>query len=124
LATLSNLKNLSKSDFLAGDYYTGKHASEDYVGKLDLTNTSLFDGEQAKDEEAGDFNAKEKVLAGYAMFIQNFGKKFEAIVGARVEHTKLEYQGNQYFEDSDELIKTNVVKKDYTQRTPGPPPQL
>lgn len=119
LATLSNLKNLSKNDFLAGDYYTGKHASEDYVGKLDLINTSLFDGAQAKDEEAGDFNAKEKVLAGYAMFIQNFGKKFEAIVGARVEHTKLEYQGNQYFEDSDELIKTNVVKKDYTNVLPG-----
>ncbi len=117
--TLANLKNMSKDNFLAGDYKTGNHIDEEFVGKLDLANTGLFDMESVKAEEAGDFNATENVFAGYGMITQNFGKNLEAILGLRVEQTKLEYQGYQYFEDTDELTQSPKMKSDYTSILPG-----
>jgi TonB-dependent receptor len=117
--TLANLKNMSKSNFLAGDYKTGNHIDEEFVGNIDLTNTGLLDVEAVKAEEAGDFNATENVFAGYGMLTQNFGKNLEAVLGLRVEQTKIEYQGYQYFENTDVLSQSPKMKSDYTNILPG-----
>ncbi len=117
--TFGNLKDISKSNFLAGNYKLGHHINREYVGNMELNNNPQLEGNAVKAEEAGDFNATENVLASYGMLTQNFGKKLEAIAGIRFEQTKLEYQGYQYFENTDELNQTEKMKSDYTNILPG-----
>jgi len=117
--TLANLKNITKDNFLPGDYKVGNQIDEEFVGNIDITNTMLLSGEAVKAEEAGDFNANEYIVAGYGMLTQNIGKNLEAILGIRVEQTKIEYQGYQYFENTDVLSQSPKMKSDYTNILPG-----
>ena len=117
--TLNNLENITKDDFLAGDYETGNQVSEEYLGGLDLTNSSLFDEERIAEEEAGNFNATENIVGGYAMLNQNLGPKLFMIAGLRIENTSQEYQGNQYDADEDEITQTEKVSDSYLNILPG-----
>lgn len=117
--TLNNLKDLTKDNFLVGDYKTGKQVSELYLGSLDLTNSALFEEERIAEAEAGNFNARESVLGGYAMLTQNLGSKLLVIAGMRVENTSQEYQGNQYDADEDKNIQTDKVSHSYINVLPG-----
>lgn len=91
-ATLGNLENLTKDNFLAGDYAAGQQVSKEYLGELDLTNSSLFEEEPIVEEEAGNFNATENIVGGYVMLNQNLGPNLLVIAGVRVENTSQEYQ--------------------------------
>ena len=117
--TLNNLKDLTKDNFLVGDYKTGKQVSELYLGNLDLTNSALFEEERIAEAEAGNFNARESVLGGYMMLTQNLGSKLLVIAGMRVENTSQEYQGNQYDADEDKNIQTDKVSHSYINVLPG-----
>ena len=117
--TLNNLDNMTKDNFLAGDYESGNHVSAEYFGALDLTNSSLFDGELIAEAEAGDFNATENIIGGYVMLNQNFGPKLLMIAGLRFENTSQEYQGNQYDADEDEIVQTDKVADSYINILPG-----
>jgi TonB-dependent receptor len=117
--TLNNLKDYSKDNFLVGNYATGKQVTPEYLGTLDLTNKTLFEGEALAEGEAGNYNAKENILGGYVMLNQNFGSKLFMIAGVRIENTSQEYQGNQYDADEDENILSPVVKDSYLNVLPG-----
>jgi TonB-dependent receptor len=117
--TLNNLDNMTKDNFLAGDYETGNHVSAEYFGALDLTNSSLFDEELIAEADAGDFNATENIIGGYVMLNQNFGPKLLMIAGVRFENTSQEYQGNQYDADEDEIVQTDKVADSYINILPG-----
>lgn len=117
--TLNNLDNMTKDNFLAGDYESGNHVSAEYFGALDLTNSSLFDEELIAEAEAGDFNATENIIGGYVMLNQNFGPKLLMIAGVRFENTSQEYQGNQYDADEDEIVQTDKVADSYINILPG-----
>ncbi len=117
--TLANLENLTKDNFLAGDYATGNQISADYLGSLDLTNTSLFEQEAVAEAEAGDFNATENIVGGYVMLNQNIGPKFSLIAGLRLENTTQEYQGNQYDADEDVNVLSEKVSDSYLNVLPG-----
>jgi len=118
-ATLNNLKNFTKDNFLAGDYATGNHVSREYLGGLDLTNSSLFEEERSAEGEAGNFNATEDIIGGYIMLNQNIGPKLLIIAGVRIENTSQKYQGNQYDADEDENILTPIVSDSYINVLPG-----
>jgi TonB-dependent receptor len=117
--TLSNLEDFTKDNFLVGDYATGNQISPEYLGELDLTNSSLFEEERIAEAEAGDFNATENILGGYIMLNQNFGTKLSMIAGVRIENTSQEYQGNQYDADEDENTLTEKASDSYTNVLPG-----
>jgi TonB-dependent receptor len=117
--TFGNLPDLTKDNFLPGNYRTGKQVSNTYLGSLDLTNTSLFDGEAVAEAEAGDFDATENIFGGYLMLNQSIGEKFSLIAGVRMENTSQVYQGNQYDADEDEITPTGEVKDSYTNILPG-----
>jgi TonB-dependent receptor len=117
--TLNNLENITKDNFLAGDYASGNHVSAEYLGALDLTNSSLFDEEQINEEEAVNFNATENILGGYVMLNQNLGPKLFMIAGVRFENTSNEYQGNEYDADEDEITQTDKVSDSYLSILPG-----
>jgi len=117
--TLSNLNDFTKNNFLAGDYKTGKNVTREYLGGLDLNNSSLFEEERSAEGEAGNFNATENIIGGYVMLNQNIGPKLFIIAGARVENTSQKYQGNQYDADADENTLTPVVSDSYINVLPG-----
>jgi len=117
--TLSNMEDFSKDNFLVGDYATGKQITPEYLGELDLTNSSLFEEERLAEAEAGNFNATENIFGGYVMLNQNIGKNLLLIAGVRFENTSQEYQGNQYDADEDEVTLTDKVSDSYLNILPG-----
>jgi TonB-dependent receptor len=117
--SLNNLKDFSKDNFLAGDYETGNHVTAEYLGSLDMTNSSLFEEERDIEETAENFNAKENVLGTYLMLTQNFGARLSMIAGVRLENTMLEYQGYQYDADENVATLSDIVSDSYINVLPG-----
>lgn len=115
----SDLENLSDSDFLAGDYLIGDFTSNEFLGSLDLDNPNLFEKEDKPDEYAADnFTATEKVYAGYIQYNHKLDEKWSFLVGARVEATNIDYEGNEFNEDT-ETITPTTGDDSYTNFLPG-----
>jgi TonB-dependent receptor len=84
--------NMTKSNFLAGDYAVGTFFRKEFLGNLDLRNSAQFSGEENPEEEAASFDAREKVLSGYLRYDQKLGD-LTLVAGLRTENTDLEYSG-------------------------------
>jgi TonB-dependent receptor len=113
-SAFANMKDQGKSDFLAGEkYQAGNFIANNFVGDLVL-NTADFDKTEVLSELAGNFEAKENIVAGYIMLQQSLGDKLDAIAGLRVENTSLEYSGRELLidENGDESLKVTPTKKD------------
>lgn len=95
----------SESDYLAGSQFqVGSFATSQYLGGLDLSNTTLFEGEDQPGEYlAGNYTAEENVTSGYIQADQQFGK-FKVLTGVRIESTTFDYIGNEV-EDEETLIR-------------------
>lgn len=115
---LLNLEDQTKDNFLAGDYTAGSFISREYVGNLNLGG-SEFDGERDLSELAGNFDADENIVGGYAMIEQQLGPKLLAVAGVRVERTSLEYSGFRYDDEEETLTATDKATSDYTNFLPG-----
>lgn len=121
------VKSYTDPDFLAGEkYQAGTFASEEWLGALDLNASN---GEAVEDEYLpGNFDIKEDVWAGYAMFNQKLTDKLSVLAGLRVENTKLETEGNRvvYIEEDEDAgieegIEVQAVSDEnsYTNVLPG-----
>ena len=97
------LVDKTDKDYLAGSQYVaGAFVDPEYLGTLDLLNTSLFDNESIVDEFlAGNYDVKEDVYAGYVMVNQNLSDKLSVLAGVRVENTEIETTGNLVVFDED-----------------------
>ncbi len=115
---LANLEDISKDDFMAGDYELGQFVDREISDKIDL-NSADFDGELDESEEAGDFDATEDIIAGYLMLTQDIKEKFTIIAGVRLEQTNLEYQGKQWDNDNELLTSTPKEDDSYLSILPG-----
>lgn len=104
-------------------YKAGTFISKEYVGGLDLNNSSLFNKTENPEELAGEYKARETVTAGYLRFDQNFGKKLSAMVGLRLENTHLKYNGRKLTlnddGDPESLTVTPDVKDSYLNILPS-----
>ena len=115
---LSNLKNWTRNNFLAGDYSLGKFVDKAYLGELDLTKLSSGDG-LVLEELAGNYEATEDIYAGYVMWTQTVGD-LKAVVGARLEQTNVTYSGFIYDEDAAKpLVSTGESTDDYVNVLPN-----
>lgn len=104
---------------MAGDHYPvgTPFISKQYLGSI---NPNMFEGEENFEEEAGNYDIKESITAGYIRFDQKLGKKFSATVGLRVERTDLKTNG--YIldtENGDGLAPTGEFKNHYTDLLPS-----
>ncbi|WP_421918763.1 TonB-dependent receptor [Marinifilum sp.] len=118
-SALANQYDASKSDFMAGDYMAGHFVSKEF---LSGQNFNDYDPKENLEEEAGNFEAEEKVYAGYVRVDQKIGDKLKMIFGVRMERTDLEYSGRilnipiededhpDYDEDAE--ITLNTTKKE------------
>jgi len=115
-ATIADYTN---PGFRAGDYEAGEFATEGYLGGLDLQNGGDFDEERALSEFIpSNFNADERIMGGYAMLEQKVGRSLDVIAGARVENTRVDYEGFEYIDDDDTFSPTQGTKE-YTNVFPS-----
>ncbi len=120
ISSFTNIVSQNRDGFMPGDKYkAGSFISKDYLGNLDLNNSSLFKKTQNLDEIAVGFNAKETVTAGYLRFDQNLGKKWRMMAGVRLENTHIKYSGMNYDANKDELTHTAESKKSYLNVLPS-----
>ena len=118
LNAVNTTEDLSKDNFLPGDYTIGRFITKEHVGDLNL-GSSEFDQEQDLSELAGNFTASENILGGYAMVEQNIGSNFLVVAGLRLEQTELEYEGFQYDDENETLDATPKETSDYLNVLPG-----
>jgi TonB-dependent receptor len=126
---LASMIDKTKDNFLAGNYSAGHFVSDEFLGTAALNDPNAFEKTEVLEELAGNFNASENVTSAYFLFRQNFGSKFKASVGLRMEMTQLEAQGFQYkidtvFVDGDteeieSLVQTQKETNDYINLLPN-----
>ena len=116
--SIVDVEDFSKDNFLPGDYTIGSFTTKEFLGDLDL-NDSNFEKEQDLSELAGNFDASEVILGGYAMVEQNIGKNLLLVAGLRVEQTNLQYAGFRYDNEQETLDATETVQSDYINVLPG-----
>lgn len=106
--------------YQAGEQYVaGTFVDRSYLGNLDLTNSAKYTEKAVPDEYlTKNYHAKEKIFAGYLRWDQDFSERLSMIVGARVEHTKIDYTGNVVLEE-EELAGELNNKNDYTNLLPS-----
>jgi TonB-dependent receptor len=119
LMTDTGIKDYSVDDFLAGDYRSGYFTSDEGLGALDLNNPALFEKTRLPEEFAADnYTATEDILAGYVQLNQHIGSKLFLIAGVRLEQTNIEYEGNQFNDETEEITPTSG-SDDYLNVLPG-----
>lgn len=110
-----------REGFMPGNQYPTGSAfiSKDALGKIDF---SQYNGTENLEEEAGNYNIREQITAGYLRFDQKLGKRLEATAGLRVERTDLETNGfNVTVPDEGDatIAPTGTYKHHYTDLLPS-----
>lgn len=91
-------------------------------GTLGKTDFSQYNGTENLEEEAGNYNIREQITAGYLRFDQKLGKRLEATAGLRVERTDLKTNGfNVTVPDEGDatIAPTGTYKHHYTDLLPS-----
>ena len=96
-------------DYLAGSQYrAGIFATPEFLGALDLTNSTIFDETDELGEYIpGNYMADENIVAGYAMTDIQFNSNFSGIFGLRYEATNIDYTGNLLDVDNDTFTEAS-----------------
>ena len=84
-----------RDGFMPGDFYPlhSPFISKEFIGGLQLNHSF---GEEVLEEEAGNYDVREQITAGYLRFDQKLGSRLDATLGLRVEHTALKTSGFNY----------------------------
>lgn len=104
-----------------GDRYVpGMFVSSGYIGNVDLYNPSLCTPEADPSEYmAGNYDAGERILAGYLRWDQNITNDLMFIAGVRVENTDLDYRGNYILDEDYDNADERHNRNNYTNVLPG-----
>lgn len=110
-----------REGFMPGNQYPIGSAfiSKGTLGKIDF---SQYNGTENLEEEAGNYNIREQITAGYLRFYQKLGKRLEATAGLRVERTDLKTNGfNVTVPDEGDatIAPTGTYKHHYTNLLPS-----
>jgi TonB-dependent receptor len=103
----------------AGDYSYGTFSAPTFLSGLNLFNSSQFELEdQPSEYSAGNFDAQERISAGYAMAEQRLGATLSAVAGLRVERTSVDYTGFE-FDVDEETSRPTAGARAYTDVLPS-----
>lgn len=104
---LRGAQDFSVSNNLAGNYTYGTFSTPEFLSGLNLFNATEFNlVDQPGEYAAGNFDAEERITAGYAMLEQRLGTTFSVVGGVRLENTNIDYNGFQYNVDNDAVTRT------------------
>ncbi len=111
--SMANTINVSKSNFMAGDYQLGSFVTREYLGNLNFNDSGLFTKEENLAEEAGNYDGHETINAAYVRFDQKLGSKVLLIGGVRYENTAINYNGFTYNVDAngDESLTSKNIER-------------
>lgn len=100
-------------------YAAGTFVDKNYLGGLNLHDKSQFTEKSDPSEFLSvNYNAKEHIYAGYIRWDQNITENTALILGGRVEHTRIDYTGNNVV-DEKELEGQIRNKNNYTNFLPS-----
>lgn len=108
--SMQNTVDMTRSNFMAGPYSAGSFVSNGYLGGLNFGDGAKFGQKNNLIEQAGNYNGHEIINAGYLRFNQQFGENLELMAGVRVENTSLNYSGNDFSIDEDEIVTTTPTE--------------
>lgn len=115
----SPVKNVTKDNFLAGQYRMGQFTNEEFIAERDYDDSKNYEKDDKPSQyAAANFTAEEDVSSAYIMLDQDLGKKLKVKVGFRFESTKLQNRGNQYDKNTKEVAPISGQKK-YANILPG-----
>ncbi len=100
-------------------YVPGTLVSKRYLGGLHLSDGNAFEGEDVPDEYlAVNYKATERITAGYIRWDQNLSNRLSMILGLRLEHTHIRYEGN-LIQNEEELEGKRSIENSYLNVLPG-----
>lgn len=124
-AWMSQMNGQIRSGFMVDGNYpvNTMFVTKEYLGSLSM-HPSQAGAFELLEEASGNYKATEKITSGYLRFDQKLGKKLDAVLGLRVEHTSLKYSGYNWIVDDLEdeqgiLNPTGDKKNDYTTWLPS-----
>lgn len=116
-----NMQDVS-SAFNNSKYTVGQSVTADWVGQ----QVTSFDGPTDRwqivtlynKEIADSYTAAEDIYSGYVMSTQKLGDKISLIAGLRIEQTRIDYHGFEYFERAETFDEVSA-SQDYISMLPG-----
>ena len=106
--TSNDFRDFSVSNNLSGNYRYGAFTTPAFLGSLALRDPTQFTLSDRPDEyAAGNFDAIERITAGYAQLEQQLTPSMSLIAGVRVEATRVDYNGFEYDLDTDAISATS-----------------
>ena len=116
----SHLTDQYTSKYMPSNKYNpGTFVDKEFLGNLDLSDSKLFTPDQVTEELAGNFSARERVIAGYVRFDANLTTSLQLMAGLRVENTSLRYIGRDFNDETGEVIVTDPATSAYTNFLPS-----
>lgn len=100
-------------------YQAGTFISKEFLGSLDLDNSSLFEKSQVAEELAGNYNARENVTSGYVRIDSRIADNLKFMGGLRVENTSLRYIGRVYDDEANTVSMTDAETSSYINFLPS-----
>lgn len=122
MPVLSDMPNVVYNNpLIQGDRYVpGMFVSNGYLGSVNLYDPNAFTAEDDPSEYmSGNYNASERILAGYVRWDQNITTDLMFIAGVRVENTHLDYTGNYILNEDYENVDKRHNVNDYTNVLPS-----
>jgi TonB-dependent receptor len=120
--TLGSVPNSSQTDagFMSGSKYrAGQFVTASFLGGLNLENGSIFRKEDGLEEYiSANYTADERIVTTYAMVDHRLNDKLSAVVGLRLEATSIDYTGNEFNIDEEEVTE-NTGTNSYVNVLPG-----
>ena len=124
-AWMNQLNGEIRSGFMPeGNYPTNtSFITKEYLGSLTM-NPTQAGAYELYEEASGNYKASEKITSTYLRFDQQLGSKLDMVLGLRMEHTALNYNGFNWAVDDLEdeqgrLEATGEHKNDYTNWLPS-----
>lgn len=122
---MSQLKRQIRNGFMPnGNYPTNTpFVTKEYLGSLTM-HPSQTGAYELYEEASGNYKASERITSAYVRFDQQLGSKLDMVLGLRMEHTALNYNGFNWVVDDLEdeqgrLEATGEKKNDYTDWLPS-----
>lgn len=104
----------------AGNYQYGTFSTPEFLSSLRLFDASAFTlVNQPAEYAAGNFDATERITAGYGQVEQKFGPTVIVTAGVRVEHTSVDYNGFELNLDINSVRPVSGAPKSYTDVLPS-----
>lgn len=106
----ANLTDMTRNNFLPGEYKLGMFPDKKTFGDIQLKGNPAYEEEKVAESDFADFDATEKIFAGYLRYDQRLNNRVDLVLGLRVEHTASHYTANTWITNPDKSEEIKSVE--------------